>query len=127
MEVPGSGTESKPQLQQCQTLSPTAPGWGSNLCHRSNLTCCSQILNPLHHSRNASSRILELGITAVVQWDWRGLSEAPGHSFHPRLAQRVLPQLRHRSQLWLGSDPWPGNSIRHEAAKKEKKNFGARI
>ena len=24
-----------------------------------------------------------------------------------------------RLQLWLGSDPWPGNSICHRAAKKE--------
>ena len=33
----------------------------------------------------------------------------------------VLPQLWHRSQLELGSDSWPGNSIRHGAAKNEKK------
>ena len=31
-----------------------------------------------------------------------------------------MPQLWRRSQLWLGSDPWPGNSISHGAAKKEK-------
>ena len=30
-------------------------------------------------------------------------------------------QLWHRSQLWLGSDPWARNSICHMAAKKEKK------
>ena len=30
-------------------------------------------------------------------------------------------QLWHRLQLWLRSDPWPGNSIYHRAAKKEKK------
>ena len=32
----------------------------------------------------------------------------------------VLPQLRLRSLLQLGSDPWPGNSICHRAAKTEK-------
>ena len=41
----------------------------------------------------------------------------------PGLAQWVkdlaLPQLGHRLQLWLRSDPWPGNSIGHRAAKKE--------
>ena len=34
----------------------------------------------------------------------------------------VLLQLQLRSQLRLGSDPWPGNSICHRVAKKEKKN-----
>ena len=33
----------------------------------------------------------------------------------------MLPQLQHKSQLWLGADPWPGNSIGHGAAKKKKK------
>ena len=32
----------------------------------------------------------------------------------------VLPQLQGRSQLWLGSDHWPGNTICCGAAKKEK-------
>ena len=27
-------------------------------------------------------------------------------------------------QLWLGSDPWPGNSICHRVAKKRKKKSG---
>ena len=43
----------------------------------------------------------------------------------PGLAQwvkdLVLAQLWHRLQLWLGSDPWPGNFICHGAAKKDKK------
>ena len=30
----------------------------------------------------------------------------------------VLPQLRYRSQLWLGSDPLPEKSIYHRMAKK---------
>ena len=33
----------------------------------------------------------------------------------------VLPQLWHRSQLWLGSDSWPANSIWHGVAKKRGK------
>ena len=32
----------------------------------------------------------------------------------------MLPQLWLRLQLWLGCDPWPGNSICHRVAKKEK-------
>ena len=43
----------------------------------------------------------------------------------PSLAQwakdPTLPKLWQRSQRWLGSDPWPGNSTCHEVAKKEKK------
>ena len=35
----------------------------------------------------------------------------------------VLPQLWYRLQLWLRSDPWPGNSIGRKAAKKGKKNL----
>lgn len=41
----------------------------------------------------------------------------------PSLAQRVKDQtlpLRLRSQLRLGSDPWPGNAICLGAAKKKK-------
>ena len=33
----------------------------------------------------------------------------------------VLLQLWRSLHLWLGSDPWPGNSICHGAAKKKKK------
>ena len=33
----------------------------------------------------------------------------------------MLPQLRHRWQLWLTSDPWPGSSTCHGVAKKRKK------
>ena len=33
----------------------------------------------------------------------------------------ALPQLQHRSQLQLRSDPWSGNSMCLGAAKKEKK------
>ena len=40
---------------------------------------------------------------------------------HSRLKDLVLPQLWHRLQLQLRSDPWPWNSICHRAAKKEKK------
>ena len=35
----------------------------------------------------------------------------------------VLPQLQLRSQLQLGSDSWPGNSICHGAAKKKKRLY----
>ena len=35
-----------------------------------------------------------------------------------QLKEPVLPQLQLRSQLWLGFDPWPRNSICHRAASK---------
>ena len=44
----------------------------------------------------------------------------------PDLAQWVkdlaLPQLQHRLQLWLRSDPWPRNSICCRVTKKGKKH-----
>ena len=53
-----------------------------------------------------------------------GISGALQRRFNPTpstwIKDLVLP-LRHRSQLWLGSDPWPRNSISRGAAKKEKK------
>ena len=40
----------------------------------------------------------------------------------------MLTQLRPGSQLRFGSDPWPGNSICHGEAKKEKKeNWNPRV
>ena len=45
--------------------------------------------------------------------------------FIPSPAQWIkdsaLSQLRLRLQLQLRSDPWPGNSVCHGAAKKKKK------
>ena len=53
-----------------------------------------------------------------------GISAVPGCRFSPWLAQWVkdplLLQLCPRWQLWLRSDPWPGNSICHGVAKKKK-------
>lgn len=37
------------------------------------------------------------------------------------LKDPALPQLRRRWQLWLRSDPWPGNPMCCEAARKDKK------
>ena len=54
---PMPGIESKsrpmPQLQQCQILYPTEPGQGSNTHLHGEHNHCSQILNPLCHSRNS--------------------------------------------------------------------------
>ena len=50
-----------------------------------------------------------------------------GDRFHPKPAQwvkdPVSPQLWLRSQLRLGSDPWPGNSVCCEGAKKERNDI----
>ena len=43
-------------------------------------------------------------------------------SLASRLKDLAWPQLQHTSQLQLGSNPWPGNSICCRAAKKEKEN-----
>ena len=52
---------------------------------------------------------------------------ALGHGFNPWPAQRVkdpaLPQLQVNLLLWLGYDPWPGNSICRGVAKKKKKKI----
>ena len=54
-----------------------------------------------------------------------GILGAVGYRFNPHMAQwvkdLVLPWLWLRSQLQLGFDPWPGNSICYGAAKNEKK------
>lgn len=43
MEVPGAGTELS---CSCWILSPAAPGWASSICLHSDLSHCSQALNP---------------------------------------------------------------------------------
>ena len=54
-----------------------------------------------------------------------GVSEAPRQISIPNRTQWVkdpaLPQLWYRLQMWLGSDPWPRNSICRRVAKKKKK------
>ena len=42
---------------------------------------------------------------------------------HSGLGNLVLLQLQLGLQLWLRSDPWPGNSICCGTAKKEKKDI----
>ena len=57
-----------------------------------------------------------------------GISGALEHRFDPQTGTvgSVLPQLWHRSQLQLKSDPWPGNFACHGRGggepEKEKKN-----
>lgn len=52
-----------------------------------------------------------------------------GDRFDPRPSKvdLALPQLLLSSRLQLGSDPWPGSSIRRGAAKDEKKNFFLKV
>ena len=58
MEVPRPGTESEAQLQPKLDPLTHVLGWGSNLHFHSDLSHCSQILNPLHHSRNSKMCIV---------------------------------------------------------------------
>ena len=55
-------------------------------------------------------------VVSLERWD-TGL--IPGLTQWVEDLTLLHPQ--HRSQLWLVSDPWPGNSLCHRVAKKEKK------
>ena len=78
-----------------------------------------------HQSWWRSLKCLQ-GVPAMPQWDGRHLCSTRTQVWSPvqysGLMGLALPQLQHRSQLWLGSDPWPGNSICCGADKKEKKS-----
>ena len=63
----------------------------------------------------------------MVQWDWRclcsGRTQVRSLAGHSGLKDPEMLQLWCRSQLSLGSDPWPGNPIGRRAARKEKKKI----
>ena len=81
-------------------------------------------------------QIFGRGVSAVAQWNqWRlgsigsiGNIGALGLRFDPSPAQWVkdlaLPQLWLGSQLRLGSDPCPGNSVCRGAAKTKGRKGG---
>ena len=62
------------------------------------------------------------GVLAVEQQDqWHLWNSGMILGLAQWVKDLVLLQLRHRSQLQLGSDPWPRNTTCHKVAKKEKK------
>ena len=67
-----------------------------------------------------------LGVHAAVQWDlsclWSAGTQVQSQASYSGLR---IWHCHIRSQLQLGYDPWPGNSISCGVAKKEKvlKNF----
>ena len=72
-----------------------------------------------------------LGVPAVVQRDQWCLCSARmqvrSPAWHSGLKDPVLPPLQPRLQLWLRSDPWPGNFICHGEAKNESSQARGRI
>ena len=59
----------------------------------------------------------------MAQRDWLHLGSNETHVGSPApqcVKDLALPQLWCRSQLHLGTDPWPGNTICHGAAQKER-------
>ena len=67
----------------------------------------------------------KLGLLEFLHWHNRisSISGALGYRFDPQpvtwFKDPELPQLQCGSQLHLGSDPWPGNSICCGAAKNK--------
>ena len=57
----------------------------------------------------------------MASWECWGTGSIP--SLVQWVKDLALPQLWLRSQLWLGSDPWPRNSICHKVAKKRRKKI----
>ena len=61
----------------------------------------------------------------MAQWDQRLLCsvkmQVPSLAQHTGLKDPALLKLQRLSHLWLGYDPWPGNSVCGRAAKNEKK------
>ena len=55
----------------------------------------------------------------MVSWECWDAGSIP--SLTQWVQDLALPQLQLRSQLWIGSNPWPRNSICCGAAKKEKR------
>ena len=62
------------------------------------------------------------GVPAVAQWHLcSARMQVCSSAWHSALKDPALPQLWYRLWLWLRSDPWFGNSIRHGVVKKENK------
>ena len=59
-----------------------------------------------------------VGSAASLQHQDRSLIPA----WHSGLQALVLPNLWHRSQLWLGSNPWPGTPYAGGSPKRKKEN-----
>ena len=80
------------------------------------------MLNNKTHNR---LKLQAKGVLAVAQWDWRCLCstrmQVRSPAWHSELQDLVMPPLWRRSQLWLGFDLWPGNSICHHGVVKRKK------
>ena len=72
-----------------------------------------------------SLQIVIGGVPAAGQWDWQCLwstgMQVRSLAQHSVLRIWCCRELQLRSQLCLGSDPWPGNSICCRTIEKEKK------
>ena len=83
---------------------------------------------PTHSSIHPVFHLLiqQTGVPSVAQWDRQCLCSSRDTGSIPGLAQWVkdpaLLRSWHRSQLWLGFDSWPRNSLCHGAAERENNN-----
>ena len=68
--------------------------------------------------KNSGSLSSQCGATELAE-SLQSQDQVPSPAQHSGFKDLALMQLRRGSQLWLGSDPWPRNSIYHRAAKKE--------
>ena len=60
----------------------------------------------------------------MAQRDWQYLGSArtqvQSQGWHGGLTDPAVPQLQHKLQPQIRSDPWPRNSIGHRSAREEE-------
>ena len=83
------------------------------------------ILNTVKSNLHYITKFWHNGVPTVVHWDCPCICSTRTQFPCPEsgLKDLAFPQLWYQLQLWLRSDPWPGNSMCHRATKKRKENL----